>query len=63
MTSPEPETALERCPTCRVKIIVRVGGEVLVRNAIIRVDTGSGGVTAKCSRCKSWVEVPLRYTG
>ena len=60
MRPAELETALERCPACREKIVVRGNGEVLVRNAIIRVDTGSGGVTAKCAR---WVEVPLRYLG
>jgi phage FluMu protein Com len=37
--------------------------EVVVKNAILRVDQSSGLVTAKCPRCKSWVEVPLRYLG
>ena len=54
---------LERCPTCRDRIVVRVDGEVLVRNAILRVNARDRGVAAKCSRCKTWVEVPLRYTG
>jgi DNA-directed RNA polymerase subunit RPC12/RpoP len=63
MTTAAAEGVLERCPTCRDKIVVRAGGEVLVRNAILRVSPGSGGVAAKCSRCKTWVEVPLRYTG
>jgi len=35
----------------------------MIRNAILRVDGPSGRVTAKCPRCKAWVEVPLRYTG
>lgn len=50
-----------RCQVCRAKIVVQGMGEVLVKNAILRVDGSSGQVTAKCSRCKSWVEVPLRY--
>jgi len=57
------DAVLERCPTCRDKIVVRVDGEVLVRNAILRVSPADRGVAAKCSRCKTWVEVPLRYTG
>jgi DNA-directed RNA polymerase subunit RPC12/RpoP len=62
MTTAIADATLERCPTCRDKIVVRIAGEVLVRNAILRVNDG-GGVTAKCSRCKTWVDVPLRYTG
>ena len=38
-------------------------GEVVIHNAIIKVDTPTGRVTAKCPRCKSWVEVPLKYVG
>ena len=63
MTTAIADATLERCPTCRDKIVVRIAGEVLVRNAILRVKGDDGGVTAKCSRCKTWVEVPLRYTG
>jgi len=37
--------------------------EVVIHNAIIKVDPLTGRVTAKCARCKAWVEVPLRYTG
>jgi hypothetical protein len=62
MTTAAPEGVLERCPTCRDKIVVRTADEVVVRNAILRVNS-TGGVMAKCSRCKTWVEVPLRYTG
>lgn len=58
------ETArARRCPVCRAKIVVWVSSEVLIRNAIVRVDSPTGRVTAKCSRCKSWVEVPLRLSG
>src|SRR5215470_196338 len=35
--------------------------EVIIRNAILRVESATGRVAAKCARCKSWVEVPLRY--
>jgi hypothetical protein len=41
---------------------VRRGAEVVVKNAILRVDA-SRRVEAKCARCKSWVEVPLRFIG
>jgi phage FluMu protein Com len=37
--------------------------EVVVKNAILRVERASGRVTAKCPRCKAWVEVPFRYFG
>ena len=37
--------------------------EVVIHNAIIKIDPLTGRVTAKCARCKAWVEVPLRYTG
>ena len=52
-----------RCPVCRSKIVVLDGGQVLIKNAILRVDRPSGRVTAKCAQCKSWVEVPLMYVG
>ena len=32
-------------------------------NAILRVARASGRVTAKCPRCKAWVEIPFRYFG
>jgi len=52
-----------RCPVCATKIVVGGPSEVLVKNAILRVDLASGQVAAKCPRCKAWVEVPLRYIG
>jgi hypothetical protein len=51
------------CPVCRAKVVVPGADEVVIRNAIIKVDTPTGRVTAKCPRCKSWMEVPLRYIG
>ena len=53
--------ALQRCPVCRTKIVVADDAGVVVRNAILRVSR-TGHATAKCPRCKAWVEVPLRYT-
>ncbi len=52
-----------RCQVCATKIVVAGDGEVVVKNAILRVERASGRVTAKCPRCKAWVEVPLRYIG
>ena len=52
-----------RCPTCRATLVVRTPEEVVIRNAIIKVDGASGRVTAKCPRCKAWMEVPLKYVG
>ena len=52
-----------RCPICRVTILVRSAEEVVIRNAIVRVDAPTGRVSAKCPRCKGWVEVPLKYVG
>jgi DNA-directed RNA polymerase subunit RPC12/RpoP len=51
----------QRCPTCRTKIVVPDAEGILVRNAILRVSVDTGDASAKCPRCKSWVEVPLRY--
>src|SRR5262245_38132809 len=52
-----------RCPVCSGKIVVDGPDEVIVKNAILRDERFSGRVTAKCARCKTWVEVPLRYVG
>jgi hypothetical protein len=58
-----PPVAVQRCPACRDKVIVERAGEVVIHNAILRVDRPSGRVTAKCRRCKAWVEVPLKFLG
>ena len=50
-----------KCPVCRAKLVSRGPDEVIIRNAILRVEPNTGRVTAKCARCKSWVDVPLRY--
>ena len=52
---------VERCPRCRTKLLEELPDEVLIRNAILRVDTHTRGVMAKCPRCKTWVGVPLQY--
>jgi len=63
MTTEIEATTSIRCPVCRAKIVVTLPSEVVIHNAIIKVDPATGRVTAKCVRCKAWVEVPLRYTG
>jgi DNA-directed RNA polymerase subunit RPC12/RpoP len=55
--------AAGRCPVCRSRIVVESGEDLVVKNSILRVERRSGRVSAKCSRCKAWVPVPLRYTG
>ena len=55
--------SVQRCPGCRDKLLVDRDSEVVIHNAILRVDRPSGRVTAKCRRCKQWVEVPLKYLG
>jgi hypothetical protein len=55
------QVASDLCPVCRTRVIVRTSGEVMIKNAILRVDVPTGRVTAKCARCKAWREVPLRY--
>ena len=55
--------AVQRCPACRDKVVVERASEVVIHNAILRIDRASGSVSAKCRRCKAWVEVPLRYLG
>jgi DNA-directed RNA polymerase subunit RPC12/RpoP len=59
----QPRPGTGRCPVCSSKVVIHGEAEVLVKNAILRVDSASGRVTAKCPRCKAWVEVPLRYIG
>ncbi len=61
-TEIEPTTSV-RCPICRAKVVVTLPNEVVIHNAIIKVEASTGRVTAKCARCKGWVQVPLRYTG
>jgi len=51
----------QRCPTCRTKIVVPDDEGLVVKNAILRVSAATGQASAKCPRCKSWVDVPLRY--
>lgn len=55
------EVEVQRCPGCRTKILIREREVVVVKNAILRVSLRTGDATAKCPRCKVWVEVPLRY--
>ena len=54
-------TAEGRCPVCRAKLVARGEGQVLIHNAILKVEAATGRVAAKCARCKAWVDVPLRY--
>jgi uncharacterized protein with PIN domain len=56
-------SAVTRCQVCATKIVVPGPDEVVVKNAILRVERASGQVTAKCPRCKAWVEIPFRYFG
>ncbi len=42
---------------------MKLQNEVVIHNAILKVDRPTGRVTAKCPRCKAWVRVPLRYVG
>jgi len=56
-------SAITRCQVCATKIVVPGPDEVVVKNAILRVERASGQVTAKCPRCKAWVEIPFRYFG
>ena len=58
-----PKEAPGRCHVCGSKVVVKGSGEVVIKNAILRVDESSGRVAAKCCRCKAWVAVPLTYTG
>ncbi len=51
----------KRCPTCRTKIVIPDAEGLVVKNAILRVSVQTGRASAKCPRCKAWVEVPLTY--
>jgi len=52
-----------RCQVCGTRIVVEGEQDVMVKNAILRVERVTGRVSAKCPRCKAWVQVPLRYVG
>ena len=58
-----PQEVPGRCHVCGTKVVIKSPGEVVIKNAILRVDGISGRVAAKCCRCKAWVAVPLTYTG
>ena len=51
----------QRCPGCRTKIVIWDDQGLVVKNAVLRVNGQSGRASAKCPRCKTWVEVPLTY--
>ena len=53
----------ERCQVCGANVVVKRADEIVIKNAILRVDGATRRVSAKCSRCKAWVAVPLTYTG
>lgn len=55
------ETIETKCPQCRAKIQKLDGHNLLVKNAIIKVDLNTRYSYAKCPRCKIWVAVPLRF--
>ncbi len=59
--TPPVTPAPRRCPVCRTKIVVPDPQGVVVKNAILRVSRETGQATAKCPRCKAWMEVPLQY--
>ncbi len=63
MSVPAPVFPVEaqRCPTCRTKIVVPAERGLVVKNAILRVSADTGHASAKCPRCKTWVDVPLTY--
>jgi hypothetical protein len=48
---------------CREKVVVKLAGEIVIRNAVLRIDSSSDRVSAKCRRCKTWVDLPLRLVG
>jgi len=35
--------------------------EIIIKARVLRVDVSLNSVQAKCSRCKRWVTVPLRF--
>ncbi len=65
LTTHEPRAAVSgsRCQVCGTRIVVEGEHDVVVKNAILRIERATGRVTAKCPRCKAWVQVPLRYVG
>ena len=57
------QEALRGCHVCGAKVVVKSDQDVVIKNAILKIDGATRRVTAKCSRCKAWVAVPLMYTG
>jgi uncharacterized protein with PIN domain len=56
------EISIERCPYCRTKLLARLPGEVVLTRPLLRLDESTRRLSARCAGCRSWVELPLRYT-
>lgn len=48
-----------RCPLCSKKLLVKHGGEMVLRNKVT-VFGEDGIAKAKCPQCRNMVEIPLR---
>jgi hypothetical protein len=62
MSTHVQEPAL-RCPVCRAQVVVKLQDEVVIHNAILKVDPPTGRVTAKCPRCKRGCGYPYGMSG
>jgi hypothetical protein len=52
-----------RCAQCLTPIIVTEASQaIVIKAAVLKADLQKHITFAKCPRCKSWLEVPLRYT-
>ena len=58
----QPLTSQGRCPFCKCKIhVIEEGGAVIIKAAVIKINSKRKVVCAKCPKCKHWLIVPLQY--
>lgn len=58
LTMTETTTPIVQCPSCKTKLF---DGEVVKGISVLKV--ASSGCEGLCKRCKTWVILPLLYSG
>lgn len=58
MTETKTKTPIVQCPGCKTKLF---DGEVVKGISVLKV--ASSGCEGLCKRCKTWVSLPLIYSG
>jgi len=59
--TPTTEPNGKKCICGGHLVVQSAPGEIIIKARVLRVNVPLNSVQAKCSRCKRWVKVPLRY--